>query len=280
VKKLIFKDQVAVVTGASSGIGKATAIELARNGARLALASRREKLLEETAGEIHTLGAEAFILPTDVTDQSQVERLIREVLKRWGRIDILVANAGQYIRAPISDITISDLKDSMAINYYASVYAILAVLPHMRQRGSGHIVVVTSMDGKKGVISDAPYASAKFATTAFAEVVRQELHGTDIQVSNVFPGRVDTPFVEHLQFNWISKPIKPENVAKAVVRAIQKNQAEVIIPFRARFLYYANVLSPRLGDWAVRFFRLDGWEITEEGNNQPQSRNENSAHKG
>ncbi|MGD9094237.1 MAG: SDR family NAD(P)-dependent oxidoreductase, partial [Anaerolineales bacterium] len=240
----------------------------------------REILLQETARQIQSFGAEALIVPTDVTDQSQVERLVREVLKQWGRIDILVSNAGQYIRKPIVDITIDDIQRSMAVNYYAGVYAILAVLPHMCQRGSGHIIMVSSMDGKKGVPPDAPYASAKFATTGFAEVLRQELYGTGVDVSNIFPGRVDTPFVENLQFSWISKPIQPENVAKAVVTAIQKKRPEVLIPFRARLLHYANVFSPRLGDWAVRFFRLDGWDSTMGVKDQSQSRKENSTHKG
>lgn len=280
MSRLILKDKVAIITGASSGIGRATALELATRGVRVALAARRVQLLEETAGEIQNLGGKASIFPTDVTDQAQVERLVRDVLNDWGQIDILVSNAGQYIRSPIENMTIEDLQTSMAVNYYSNLYAILAVLPHMRQRGSGYIVVVTSMDGKKGVPSDAPYTSAKFAMTGFLEVLRQELYGTGVQVSNILPGRVDTQFIKNLQFTWISKPIQPESVARAVVRAIEKNHPEVIIPARARLLHYANVFSPRLGDWAVRFFRLNGWESAMRAEDRDHSRKENSAHNG
>jgi short-subunit dehydrogenase len=130
----------------------------------------------------------------------------------------------------------------------------------MRTQGSGHIVLVSSMDGKKGVPPDAPYVVAKFALAGFGDVLRQELHGTGVDVTTVFPGRVDTPLIATLKVPWISAKIPPEAVARAIVTAIRRRQAEVIVPFRARLLLWANALSPRLGDWAVRTFRLEGWE--------------------
>jgi NADP-dependent 3-hydroxy acid dehydrogenase YdfG len=255
-----FLSQVAIVTGASRGIGRATALDLARLGARVALASRREGLLVELAGEIGNLGGEDLAIPTDVTDQKQVEAMVQKTLERWGQVDILVSNAGEYVRASLSDITVETIEHSLAVNYYGGVYAILTVLPHMKVQRRGHIVVVTSMDGKKGLPPDAPYASAKFALTGFAEVLRQQLHGSGVHVSNVLPGRVDTEMINYLTVPRISAKIPPEAVAQAIVRAILQRKPEVIVPFHAGFLHYANVFSPRLGDWLVRRLRLDGWD--------------------
>jgi NADP-dependent 3-hydroxy acid dehydrogenase YdfG len=254
-----FLDKIAIVTGASSGIGRATALALAHRGAHIALASRRTALLEQAAAQIEALGRQAAIIPTDVSQQEQVEGLVERVVKRWGKVDILVSNAGEYVRSPVDELNIDIIRHALAVNYYGAVYAILAVLPHMRAQKDGHIVAVTSMDSKKGLPPDAPYVSAKFALTGFVEVLRQELHGSGVYISNILPGRVDTAMIEELEFEWISRKIPPEPVADAIVQAILKRKPEVIIPFHARLLYYANVLSPSLGDWIVRRFNLEGW---------------------
>jgi NADP-dependent 3-hydroxy acid dehydrogenase YdfG len=255
-----FLDKIAIVTGASSGIGRAAALALARRGAHIALVSRRTDKLEQVAEQVAALGRQSFSIPTDVTQQEQVDSMVQAVIERWGRVDMLISNAGEYVRAPIEILTVETIQYALAVNYYGGVYAILAVLPHMQAQHSGHIVVVTSMDGKKGLPPDAPYVSAKFALTGFVEVLRQELHGSGVHLSNVLPGRVDTEMIESLDFQWISRKIPPEAVAEAIIEAILKRKLEVIVPFQARLLYYANVLSPSLGDWIVRLFRLEGWE--------------------
>lgn len=252
--------EVAIVTGASSGIGRATAVALAREGARVGLAARREGLLREVAEEIRAVGSEALVAPTDVTDREQVQRLVDRTLERWGRVDILIANAGVYVRSPIRDLRIEDLEFSMAVNFYGSVYPVLAVLPHMLERKHGHIVLVTSMDAKKGIPPDVPYVAAKFALAGFGDVLRQELHGTGVHATVVFPGRVDTPLIQNLKVPRISAKIPPEKVADAILRGIRRRLPEIIVPWQARTLIYAHVLSPRLADWGVRFFHLEGWE--------------------
>ena len=252
-------DKVAIVTGASSGIGRATALALANEGACIALVARRESALRELAQEIEKLGRKTLILPADVTKREQVEAMVREVLAQWGRVDILIANAGEYIRSPIVELDPDDLQRSLDINYFGSVYCIKAVLPHMLARKSGHIVAVTSMDGKIGLPPDAPYVSAKFAMTGFLEVLRQEVSDHGITVTNVLPGRVDTVMIEHLRFSWVSPKISPENVATSIVNAIRKRKPIVIVPPQAKLLYYINVFSPRLSDKLSRFFRLEGW---------------------
>lgn len=251
--------KIAIITGASSGIGRATALLFAKAGVCLALAARREAALQELAAEIQKMGGKALIFPIDVTQREQVEAMTRQVLSQWGRVDILIANAGEYIRGPIVDLDPADLQRSLDINYFGGVYCIKAVLPDMLARKSGHIVAVTSMDGKIGLPPDAPYVSAKFALTGFLEVLRQEVSDHGIVVTNVLPGRVDTVMIEQLRFSWVSPKISPETVARSVVDAIRKRKAIVIVPPQAKLLYYINVFAPRLSDRLSRFFRLEGW---------------------
>jgi len=253
-----FTDKVVIITGASSGIGRATALALAREGANIALAARREAELQAVAESIRVLGREALVVPTDVTQQAQVERLVAETLQRWGRVDIIIANAGIYVRSPVEALTVEDVKRSMAVNFYGALYLVLATLPYLRAQHSGHIVLVTSMDAKKGIPPDAPYVAAKYALAGFGDVLRQELYGTGVNISIIFPGRVDTPLIATLQVPKISAKIPPEAVARAIINAIRHRRTEVILPFQASLLMYINRLSPRLGDWAVRTFRLGG----------------------
>ena len=129
----------------------------------------------------------------------------------------------------------------------------------MLSQKSGHIVAVTSMDGKIGLPPDAPYVSAKFALTGFCEVLRQEVSDHGIAVTNVLPGRVDTGMIEHLRFSWISPKVSPEIVARSTLDAIRRRKPIVIVPPQAKLLYYINVFAPKLSDRLSRFFHLEGW---------------------
>jgi len=261
MKKPFLLDQVAIVTGASSGIGRATALTLAKQGAHLALAARNSELLTTLAAEISLLGREALVVPTDVTRQEQVNSMVEAVIERWGHIDILVSNAGQYIRTPIYLMKPTDMEQSMAVNFYSGVYAVQAVLPHMLAHRSGHFVFVSSLDGKFALPGDAPYVAAKFALTGFAAALRQEMAGKGISVTTILPGRVDTPMIQDLHVPWISAKIPPQAVANGIVRAIHKRQAEVILPFHGGLLYFISVFNPGLSDWLTRLFHLQGWNI-------------------
>lgn len=258
-----FLNKVAIVTGASSGIGRATALALAKQGALVALAARRGDALFALAEEINRQGGNAIAVQTDVSVREQVEQMVRKVLDHWGRVDILVANAGEYIQSPILDLDPADVQRSLDVNFFGSLYCIKAVLPQMVDRKKGHIVVVTSMDGKIGLPPDAPYVSAKFALTGFCEVLRQEMYERGISVINVLPGRVDTAMIKHIQVPWISAKISPEKVASAILHSIRKRKPIVILPPQAGLLYYINVFAPSLSDKLARYFHLEGWEKTE-----------------
>ncbi len=262
MKSNSFLNKVTIVTGASSGIGRDTALALAKLGASVALAARSGDVLLKIAEEIKRQGRNVIVIPTDVTQREQVEQMVRGVLAQWGRIDILVSNAGEYIQAPIIDLDPADIQRSLDVNFFGGVYCIKAVLPHMLNQKSGHIVVVTSMDGKIGLPPDAPYVSAKFALTGFCEVLRQELKNSGISVTNVLPGRVDTPMIDDLQFSWISPKISSETVALSIVDAIRRRRPIVIVPPQAKLLYYINVFAPLLSDRLARVFHLEGWRTT------------------
>jgi short-subunit dehydrogenase len=164
------------------------------------------------------------------------------------------------LRRPLGSEIAAAFEDSLRINFFGSLYPVLAALPHLVAQGSGHIVLISSMDAKKGIPPDAPYVAAKSALAGFGGVLRQELHGTGVGVSIIYPGRVATPLIGALKFHPFSAPIAPETVATAVIAAIRRGRAEVIVPPQAWALVLLNALSLRLGDWAARAFRLEGWE--------------------
>ncbi|MFO7918855.1 MAG: SDR family NAD(P)-dependent oxidoreductase [Anaerolineae bacterium] len=255
------KNKIAIVTGASSGIGRVTALRLAQEGAHLSLAARRVELLEQVARDIRDLGREALVVPADVSQRDQVRELVERTVERWGRVDVLIANAGIYVRSPVKELTVEAVERSMAVNFYGVVYGVLDVLPHMLARGSGHIVLVCSLDGRKGLPLDAPYVTAKFAMRGFGDVLRQELHGTGVGVSIIYPPRVDTPFIESLNMPWASPKMDPGRVADIIVGAIRRQRAEVVMGFWPRMLDLLNVIAPRWADWFVRILNLEGCEV-------------------
>jgi NADP-dependent 3-hydroxy acid dehydrogenase YdfG len=225
------------------------------------MASRSAELLHSLFDEITAFGGRAVVVPTDVTDRVQVQWLIKEALGPLGRIDILVCSAGVYPRIQVRDSTIEDYRRCMEVNFYGSVSVILSALPAMLNRRQGHIVVVSSVDGKKGLPMDAVYVSTKFALTGFADVLRQELRGTGVSVSTILPGRVDTPMIAHLTVPVISTKISPDRVARAVVKAIRRKRAEIVVPYQDKALILAGSISARLGDRLVQLFRLEGKDM-------------------
>ncbi len=251
---------VALVTGASRGIGCATATALASAGAKVALTSRTAEELETVAEKIRAGGGDAIALAADVTERTQIEGVVGDVRSHWGGIDILVANAGAYLRRPVLELTVTEIEDSMAVNFYGAASAILAALPSMVERGGGHLVLVNSIDGRKALPGDGPYAIAKFALAGFGQVLRQELRQHGIGVTSVFSGRVDTAMTANLAVPRISSKLPPETIAEVIVNAIRRGSGDVIVPRRAAGLLLAELLSPRFADWLVERLRLNGSE--------------------
>ncbi|NLT74761.1 MAG: SDR family oxidoreductase [Chloroflexi bacterium] len=258
--KARLQGRVAVVTGASSGIGRALARALAQEGARVALLARRRLDLEALAAEIASRGGEALPVVVDVTCQEEVHRASEAVLDAWGRVDILVANAGVYVQAPLAEMTIEDLERSFAVNFYGSVRCALAFLPAMRARHSGHLVFMSTQDVMIPIPPDGPYVAAKSALTSLAQVMRQELRPVGIRVTVVHPGRIDTPLIAHLRMPSISPKASPERLACEVVRSIIRGRRRLIYPATG-YLYVLREILPALGDWLIGALKLSGWPV-------------------
>lgn len=257
-------DLVAIVTGASSGIGMETARALARRGVQVVLASRSAGALTKLAEEITGSGGHATVAVTDVTDRNQIHRLVQNTVARFGKIDICICNAGNYVRKRLADSNIEDVERSMLVNFYGSVCLLYEALPQMVRQKRGHLVAVSSVDGKKGLPMDAPYVAAKSAICGFMDVMRQELRGTGVWATTILPGRVDTPMIAQLTVPFLSAKISSARVARGIIRAIERNRAELVIPFFGpKFLIIASAFSARFGDLLTRLFRLEGEEKSE-----------------
>lgn len=259
----------AAVTGASSGIGRASALNLAREGADVALIARNRERLEETAEMIRKLGRKAVVIEADITDAEAVKKAVETSIDELGGLDIFHCNAGIYLRCPVKDLRMDQIRKLMEVDFYGCLNCVYAVLPFFLEKGSGHIVTTCSMDGKKGVPPDAAYVSAKFAMNGFFQVMRQELRGTGVNVSVIYPSRMDTPQIQHIDCPGITPKGNPDMVGKAVVKAIVKNKGEMMVPwFSCKLLVLAEAISYRFSEWLIRVNRLEGVENGKEGINE------------
>jgi hypothetical protein len=260
---LFFQDKVVIITGASSGIGRAAALILSQLNAKVVLASRNVEKLESLKEEIVSEGRQALVFRMDTSSPGDTERMARETISKWGKIDILIANAGKYVTDVSHDIDISAFKESMTINFFGTLNVIKSVLPEMKRQGKGHIVIVNSLDAKKGIIGDAPYVAAKSALDGFGDSLRQEFREVGINITSVYPARVDTPMIEHLKVPWVSPKISCTKVVKAMIKGIKGNKAIVVIPSAFYLLGSLNNTFPRLTDWFYRKLKIEGVKIRE-----------------
>lgn len=185
--------RVAIITGASSGVGYETARVLAREGASVAVAARRRDKLEWLVGEIAGEGGRALALPTDITVPAQVDRLVESVANFFGRIDILINSAGVMLKiAPLEQFSDAEFRAIMETNVYGSFHTARAVIPHMKRQRSGQIINIGSRVGKVGVANIAPFCAAKFALNGMAQALGQELRPFDIYVTTLALGMINT----------------------------------------------------------------------------------------
>ena len=185
------QNKVVIITGASSGLGEATAKRLAASGAKLMLGARREDRLKELVAAIAQTGGTASYLVTDVVDRAQVEALAKQTLSTYGRIDVLINNAGLMPLSPLDQIKVEEWDQMIDVNIKGVLYGIAAVLPMMRQQKSGHIINVSSVAGHKVFPGAAVYCATKFAVRAISEGLRLESNG-EIRSTNISPGAVAT----------------------------------------------------------------------------------------
>jgi short-subunit dehydrogenase len=253
--------RVVAITGASSGIGRATALRLARDGASLALCARRLDRLDAAAADVRAAGGSALTVASDVTSESDMNALVARTMEQFGRLDVMICNAGFGIAGAIDDIAPDQMRRLVDVNFMGTYYAARAALPVFRRAGRGHLIFVSSIVGKRGVPYMGAYAATKFAQVGLAECLRAELAGSDIHCSVVFPVSTDTEFFDVMSEatgTEIRRARGPSQdaaaVANAIARAIEHPVPEVFPHFPSRALVWLNTLAPGLCDRVVKRF--------------------------
>jgi short-subunit dehydrogenase len=253
--------RVVAITGASSGIGRATALWLARGGAALAICARRADRLEAAAAEIVAAGGRALPIIADVTRAGDMDQFVARTLETFGRLDVMICNAGFGVAGAIDQIPPEQMQKLLDINYTGTCNAVRAALPVFRRQQSGHLIVVSSIVGKRGVPYMGAYAATKFAQVGLAESLRAELAGTGIHLSVVFPVSTDTEFFD-VMVGETGAPVERafgprqhvDTVAAAIARAIERPVAEVYPHAWSRGLVIFNAVAPGLCDRFVQRF--------------------------
>ena len=250
------------ITGASAGIGRATALWLARGGAAVAICARRVDRLEAVAAEIVAAGGQALPIAADVTRAGDMDRFVARTVEAFGRLDVMICNAGFGVAGSIDQVAPAQMEKLLDINYNGTYHAARAALPLFRRQNRGHLIFVSSIVGKRGVPYMGAYAATKFAQVGLAECLRAEFAGTPIHVSVVFPVSTDTEFFDVMIGETgapITRAFGPrqhvDTVAAAIARAIDKPAAEVYPHAMSRGLAIFNALAP---GWCDRFVRRFG----------------------
>jgi short-subunit dehydrogenase len=253
-----FRDRVVIVTGASGGIGRELALQLARRGAWLALAARDAGRLEAAATECVALGGRAIAVPTDVAEWGQCEALIARTVEAYGRLDALVNNAGITMWAKFEDLKDPSLLEPiMRVNFFGSVYCTYYALPHLK-RSKGLIVGVSSLTGKTGVPTRSGYAASKHAMAGFFDSLRIELAPSGVGVTMIYPGFVTTQVRERaigpdgrpLGVSPVQegKVMSVERCARIILRAMERRRREVLMTARGKVGQWVKLAAPGLVD--------------------------------
>jgi short-subunit dehydrogenase len=250
------KDQVVVVTGASSGIGRSTALLFGKAGAKVVLAARNVVGLQEVADDINYMGGEALVVPTDVADWAQVERLAHSAMAAFGRIDTWVNDAGVGVYATAGDTSVEETQQVMQTNFMGMVHGVKAALPYMQNEGSGTIINVGSVESQVALPYNSAYAASKHAIKGYTEALQMEMEHahTGIRVTLIMPAAINTPFFNHAlsKIGVLPRPAgpvyKPEMVAEAIVYAAEHPQRDVYVGGGGMLFGMMERLSPALTD--------------------------------
>jgi NAD(P)-dependent dehydrogenase (short-subunit alcohol dehydrogenase family) len=240
---------VVAITGASSGIGKELAAQLAARGCHVALAARRGVLLEENARAIRDAGARALAVVTDVTKRSDVENFVARTMAEFGRIDVFVNNAGAALASgSILENSEDAFRRTMETNFMSAVYGVWAAAPVMEKTGGGLMVFVSSIVGKRGVPMSSAYCASKFAVQGLTESIRPELARKNIRVTAVCPPGVDTPFFDDRPRRRRFRVHPVSRIVRDMIGAIEKEKRELLPTMDAKLIHWANFFFPSLVD--------------------------------
>lgn len=274
MKEFVLNGKWALVTGAGSGMGRTTSIELAREGANLILVDISGEAMGKVALELEAMGAQVQTFCVDVTDPDQVRRMADTVHTRWGAVDVLVNNAGIAYMNHMVDTTAEDWKRLFDVNMWSIIHMVNAFAPEMMKRKSGQIVNVSSGQAFFSVPTWGAYAATKFWVDGFSEALRYELYWHRVGVSCVYPGIVRTPFYDEITGGLLVKAglkvlmataWKPETVSRLVVRGIKKRR-KMIMPAIVWPIYVLKPAMPHLFELTGR---LIAWALRKESYPRP-----------
>jgi len=253
--------RVVAITGASAGIGRATAVQLGRRGDAVVLCARRQDRLEAVADEVRAAGGQALAAVADVTRLEDMNRIVALAVERFGRFDVMICNAGYGVAGAIDDVPPEKMRHLMDVNYMGTYYAARAALPVFRRQRSGHIVIVSSIVGRRGVPYMSAYSATKFAQVGMAECLRSEVAGSPIHVTVVYPVSTDTEFFDVMTRETgttVTRAHGPRQdvtvVANAIARAIDRPVPEVYPHFPSRLLVWVSAVLPGFTDRVVQRF--------------------------
>lgn len=275
------RGQVVVITGGSRGLGLQLARDFAQQGCRLAICARDRDELDRAYRDLTERGAEVWSCHCDVTDPEQIDHFVRGTLEHFGSINIVVANAGIIRVGPAEVMQREDFQDAMDTMFWGVFHTIMAALPHMKERGSGHIVTITSVGGKISVPHLLPYSCAKFAAVALSEGLRPELAPSGIKVHTIIPGLMRTGSHLNAQFKgdaprefaWFglgaSLPlvsISIESASRQIVESVRQGTSERILGLPAQLAARVHALAPALSstvlEWVNRLILPHGTQVT------------------
>jgi short-subunit dehydrogenase len=258
---LRIEGRTAIITGASSGIGQATAAELVENRVNVVLASRNRKKLEALALDLVSYPGRTLVVPTDVTDRLAVEALVRKTAEQFGGVDILVNNAGTGLFAPIAGGNPENQRRLFEVNFWGAVNCIQATVPYMQAQRLGHIVNVASIAAKVSPPYMGMYSATKFALSAISDALRLEVAGSGIGVSTVFPGLTGTSFMENMtqevevpRIPPVARFVSSDLVASRIVQAIRFGLRDAYVSPEDIAVVGLNTIAPQLVDWTMRTF--------------------------
>ncbi len=245
-----YAGRTALITGASSGIGRLLALRMAARGARVALVARRQAALDAVAAEIRAAGGEALVLPCDVADRDAVFATAAEALDRFGRVDILVNNAGYGHHRPFLDWDLDDMERMLQVNFLGTLYFTKALLPAMVARRAGWLVFIASVAGRIGVPDESAYAASKFAMVGLAEALSIEVEDQGVHVLTVCPGAIRTEFfdaeaLERMPPVARRSMVEPEPLVAAILQALATGRHELTFPRPIAAAYITKAVAPR-----------------------------------
>ncbi len=250
--------KVVAITGASAGIGRATALRLARDGASVAICGRRKDRLDEVAAEVIRAGGRALPVVADVTSDADMQSFVDRTVSAFGSLDVMMCNAGFGVYGAIDTIEPARMRTLMDVNYFGTYHGIRAALPVFRRQDSGHIVVISSIVGRRGIPFTSAYSATKFAQVGLAEALRAELLGTPIHVTIVYPISTDTEFFSVMKAHsgFATRANGPrqsaDDVANAIARVLAHPVPELYPKRIAKGLAILNAVAPGLTDRLVR----------------------------